>query len=402
MTDEYADIREQVQKLCAQYPGEYWRKLDAERAYPTEFVQALTEAGYLSVLIPEEFGGSGLGITAAAVIMEEIQKSGCNGGACHAQMYTMGTVLRHGSDEQKQKYLPGIASGELRLQAFGVTEPTSGTDTLSLRTTAVKNGDGDYVINGQKIWTSRVEHSDLMMLLARTQSKEEVKKRTDGLSVFIVDMREALGNGLEIKPIRTMINHATTEVFFDDLVIPANSLVGEEGKGFRYILDGMNAERILIAAECIGDARWFVQKATDYANDRQVFGREIGKNQGIQFPIAEAYMQTEAANLMVEHAARVYEVVRAPVRRRIWRNTWLRKPLGKPPICVCRRMADSRSRKSTMLNANSARRGSTKLRRFRTTWCYRSSPNTCSVCRNPIDEHSVFRLSRPFPPPGYP
>ena len=307
MTDEYADIREQVQKLCAQYPGEYWRKLDAERAYPTEFVQALTEAGYLSVLIPEEFGGSGLGITAAAVIMEEIQKSGCNGGACHAQMYTMGTVLRHGSDEQKQKYLPGIASGELRLQAFGVTEPTSGTDTLSLRTTAVKNGDGDYVINGQKIWTSRVEHSDLMMLLARTQSKEEVEKRTDGLSVFIVDMREALGNGLEIKPIRTMINHATTEVFFDDLVIPANSLVGEEGKGFRYILDGMNAERILIAAECIGDARWFVQKATDYANDRQVFGREIGKNQGIQFPIAEAYMQTEAANLMVEHAARVYE-----------------------------------------------------------------------------------------------
>ena len=307
MTDEYADIREQVQKLCSQYPGEYWRKLDAERAYPTEFVRALTEAGYLSVLIPEEFGGSGLGITAAAVIMEEIQKSGCNGGACHAQMYTMGTVLRHGSDEQKQKYLPGIASGELRLQAFGVTEPTSGTDTLSLRTTAVKNGDGDYVINGQKIWTSRVEHSDLMMLLARTQSKEEVKKRTDGLSVFIVDMREALGNGLEIKPIRTMINHATTEVFFDDLVIPENSLVGEEGKGFRYILDGMNAERILIAAECIGDARWFVQKATDYANDRQVFGREIGKNQGIQFPIAEAYMQTEAANLMVEHAARVYE-----------------------------------------------------------------------------------------------
>ena len=307
MTDEYADIREQVQKLCAQYPGEYWRKLDAERAYPTKFVQALTEAGYLSVLIPEEYGGSGLGITAAAVIMEEIQKSGCNGGACHAQMYTMGTVLRHGSDQQKQKYLPGIASGELRMQAFGVTEPTSGTDTLSLRTTAVKNDDGDYVINGQKIWTSRVEHSDLMLLLARTQAKEEVEKRTDGLSVFIVDMRKAVGNGLEIKPIRTMINHATTEVFFDDLVIPADSLVGEEGKGFRYILDGMNAERILIAAECIGDARWFIQKATDYANDRQVFGREIGKNQGIQFPIAEAYMRTEAANLMVEKAARVYE-----------------------------------------------------------------------------------------------
>jgi acyl-CoA dehydrogenase len=307
MTDEYADIREQVQKLCAQYPGEYWRKLDAERAYPTEFVQALTEAGYLSVLIPEEYGGSGLGISAAAVIMEEIQKSGCNGGACHAQMYTMGTVLRHGTDDQKNKYLPGIASGELRLQAFGVTEPTSGTDTLSLRTTAVREGNDGYVINGQKIWTSRAEHSDLMLLLARTTPKEEVEKRTDGLSVFIVDMREALGNGLEIKPIRTMINHATTEVFFDDLKIPADSLVGEEGKGFRYILDGMNAERILIAAECIGDARWFIEKARDYANDRQVFGREIGKNQGIQFPIAEAYMQTEAANLMVEEAARKYE-----------------------------------------------------------------------------------------------
>ena len=307
MTDEYADIREQVQKLCAQYPGEYWRDLDVTRTYPTEFVTALTEAGYLSVLIPEEFGGSGLGISAAAAIMEEIQKSGCNGGACHAQMYTMGTVLRHGTDEQKQKYLPGIAAGELRMQAFGVTEPTSGTDTLSLRTTAVKNDAGDYVVNGQKIWTSRVEHSDLMLLLARTQSKDEVEKRTDGLSVFIVDLRDAVGNGMDIKPIRTMINHATTEVFFDDLVIPANSLVGEEGKGFRYILDGMNAERILIAAECIGDARWFIQKATDYANDRQVFGREIGKNQGIQFPIAEAYMATEAANLMVEKAAAVYE-----------------------------------------------------------------------------------------------
>jgi len=307
MTDEYQEIREQIQKLCAQYPGEYWRELDAKRAYPTEFVTALTEAGYLSVLIPEEFGGSGLSITAAAVIMEEIQKAGCNGGACHAQMYTMGTILRHGTDEQKQKYLPGIASGELRMQAFGVTEPTSGTDTLSLRTTAVKNDAGDYVVNGQKIWTSRVEHSDLMLLLARTQSKDEVEKRTDGLSVFIIDIREAVGNGLEIKPIRTMINHATTEVFFDDLVIPANSLVGEEGKGFRYILDGMNAERILIAAECIGDARWFIKKATDYANERQVFGREIGKNQGIQFPIAEAYMATEAANLMVEKAAAVYE-----------------------------------------------------------------------------------------------
>ena len=307
MTDDYADIREQVQKLCAQYPGEYWRKLDAERAYPTEFVDALTEAGYLSVLIPEEYGGSGLGITAASVIMEEIQKAGCNGAACHAQMYTMGTVLRHGSDAQKQAYLPKIATGELRMQAFGVTEPTSGTDTLSLRTTAVKDGNSGYVINGQKIWTSRAEHSDLMLLLARTTPKDKVEKRTEGLSVFIVDMREAVGNGLEIKPIRTMINHATTEVFFDDLKIPADSLVGEEGKGFRYILDGMNAERILIASECIGDARWFIKTATDYANERSVFGREIGKNQGIQFPIAEAYMQTEAANLMVQEAARKFE-----------------------------------------------------------------------------------------------
>ncbi len=307
MTDEYADIREQVQKLCAQFPGEYWRKLDAERAYPTEFVRALTEAGYLSVLIPEEYGGSGLGITAASVIMEEIQKSGCNGGACHAQMYTMGTVLRHGTEAQKKAYLPGIASGELRMQAFGVTEPTSGTDTLSLRTTAVKDGNAGYVVNGQKIWTSRAEQSDLMLLLARTTPKEEVQKRTEGLSVFIVDMREARGNGLEIRPIRTMINHATTEIFFDDLKIPADSLVGEEGKGFRYILDGMNAERILIASECIGDARWFIRKATDYANERSVFGRQIGKNQGIQFPIAEAYMATEAAALMVAEAARKFE-----------------------------------------------------------------------------------------------
>ena len=311
MTDQesetFPEIREAVRRLCADFPGKYWQALDRERTYPTEFVKALTDAGFLSVLIPEEYGGSGLGLSAATAVLEEIHRSGANGGACHAQMYTMGTVLRHGSDEQKQKYLPGIAAGELRMQAFGVTEPTSGTDTLSLRTTAVKNDAGGYVINGQKIWTSRVEHSDLMLLLARTQSKDEVEKRTDGLSVFLVDLRDAVGNGMDIKPIRTMINHATTEVFFDDLVIPANSLIGEEGKGFRYILDGMNAERILIAAECIGDARWFIKKATDYANDRQVFGREIGKNQGIQFPIAEAYMATEAANLMVEKAAEVYE-----------------------------------------------------------------------------------------------
>ena len=307
MFEEYGEIREAVSRLCNQFGGEYWQEKDTDRAYPTEFVKALTDAGYLSVLIPEEFGGSGLGISAACAIMEEIQKSGGNGGACHAQMYTMGTVLRHGTEEQKQLYLPKIASGELRLQAFGVTEPTSGTDTLSLRTTAVKDGNNGYLVNGQKIWTSRVEHSDLMLLLARTTPREQVEKRTDGLSVFLIDMREAVGNGLTIKPIRTMINHATTEVFFDNLKVPASSLVGEEGKGFRYILSGMNAERILIAAECIGDARWFIDKAKTYANERSVFGRPIGQNQGIQFPIAESYAQTEAADLMVKRSAMLYE-----------------------------------------------------------------------------------------------
>lgn len=307
MVEMYEDIRDAVVKLCDDFPGEYWQETDRERAYPAEFVKALTDNGYLSVLIPEEFGGSGLGITAAAAIMEEIHKSGCNGAACHAQMYTMGSVLRHGSDAQKQEYLPKIATGELRLQAFGVTEPTSGTDTLSLRTTAVKDGNDSYVVNGQKIWTSRAEHSDLMLLLARTTPRDQVEKRTDGLSVFLIDMREALGNGLEIRPIRTMINHATTEIFFDNLRIPADSLIGEEGKGFRYILSGMNAERILIGAECIGDARWFIKKASDYARDRNVFGKPIGQNQGIQFPIAESYAQTEAADLMVKRSAELYE-----------------------------------------------------------------------------------------------
>ena len=307
MPNNYIEIRDAVAKLCAQFPGEYWRNLDRDRSYPTEFVKALTDNGYLSVLIPEEYGGSGLGITAAAAIMEEIHKAGCNGAACHAQMYTMGSVLRFGNDEQKKKYLPKIASGELRLQAFGVTEPTSGTDTLNLRTTAVKGKDNSYIINGQKIWTSRAEHSDLMLLLARTTSRDEVKKRTEGLSVFIVEMGEAIGNGLEIKPIRTMINHATTEIFFDNLRIPESSLIGEEGKGFRYILGGMNAERILIGAECIGDSRWFIDKASNYARERNVFGKPIGQNQGIQFPIAESYTQTEAADLMVKRAAELFE-----------------------------------------------------------------------------------------------
>ena len=304
--DDYADIRSSVRALCARFPGEYWRDLDRERAYPTAFVDALTEAGYLAALIPEEFGGSGLTVSAAAAIMEEVHSTGCNGAACHAQMYTMGTILRHGSPAQKQAYLPGIASGELRLQAFGVTEPTSGTDTLSLRTTARREGDA-YIINGQKIWTSRAEHSDLMLLLARTTPKEQAAKRTDGLSVFLVDMRLAQGAGITINPIRTMMNHATTEVFFDDLRVPAENLVGEEGKGFRYILSGMNTERILIASECIGDAKWFIEKATAYAKSRELFGRPIGQNQGVQFPIARAYAQMRAAELMVHEAARKYE-----------------------------------------------------------------------------------------------
>jgi alkylation response protein AidB-like acyl-CoA dehydrogenase len=303
--DVHASIRSAVRTLCADFPGEYWRKLDRDRGYPTEFVAALTKAGFLAALIPEEYGGSGLPMLAAAAIMEEIHASGCNGGACHAQMYTMGTLLRHGSAEQKAQYLPAIAKGELRLQAFGVTEPTSGTDTLSLRTAAERKGD-IYIVNGQKIWTSRAEHSDLMLLLARTAPREQAKKRTDGLSVFLVDMRKAKGKGLTIRPIRTMMNHATTEVFFDNMPVPAENLIGEEGKGFRYILSGMNAERILIAAECVGDAKWFVAKASSYAKERVVFGRPIGQNQGVQFPIARAYIGMRAAELMVREAANLY------------------------------------------------------------------------------------------------
>jgi alkylation response protein AidB-like acyl-CoA dehydrogenase len=307
--EDLAQIRESVRALCGKFPGEYWRALDRARAYPTEFVAALTKAGFLAALIPEEYGGSGLSMTAAAAIMEEIQASGCNGAACHAQMYTMGTLLRHGSPAQKARWLPAIAAGELRLQAFGVTEPTSGSDTLNLRTTAVREGD-HYIINGQKIWTSRAEHSDLLLLIARTTPREAAKTRTDGLSVFLVDMRLALGTGITINPIRTMMNHATTELFFDDLRVPAENLIGEEGQGFRYILSGMNAERILIAAECIGDAKWFISKATAYAKERIVFGRPIGQNQGVQFPIARAYAQMRAAELMVRSAASLYEAGR--------------------------------------------------------------------------------------------
>jgi alkylation response protein AidB-like acyl-CoA dehydrogenase len=309
--DPHAEIREEVRKLCARFPGEYWRKLDQERGYPTEFVRALTEGGYLGALIPEEYGGAGLPLSAAAAILETVQAEGCNGAACHAQMYIMGTILRHGTDKQKQAYLPKIATGELRLQAFGVTEPTSGTDTTSLRTFAKKEGD-HYVVNGQKVWTSRAEHSDLMLLLARTTPRDQAAKRTDGLSTFIVDMREALGKGLTIRPIRTMMNHNSTEVFFDNMIVPAENLVGIEGRGFRYILDGMNAERLLIAAECIGDAKWFLQKATAYARDRRVFGRPIGQNQGIQFPLARAYAQMRAAELMVHAGCAKFEAGQTP------------------------------------------------------------------------------------------
>ena len=304
--ETFSDIREGIRRLCARFPGAYWQELDAERRYPTEFVTALAGEGWLSVLIPEEYGGSGLGLAAATAVLEEVHRSGCNGGAAHAQMYTMGTLLRHGSEEQKARYLPKIASGELRLQAFGVTEPTSGTDTTRIRTFAKRDGD-DYVVNGQKIWISRAEHSDLMVLLVRTTPREECAKPTDGISVLLVDMREAVGNGLTIRPIRTMLNHATTELFFDDLRVPAENLIGEEGKGFRYILSGMNAERILIASECIGDARFFIDRASAYAKDRSVFGRPIGQNQGIQFPIARAYVQTTAAAAMVDKAAALFD-----------------------------------------------------------------------------------------------
>jgi alkylation response protein AidB-like acyl-CoA dehydrogenase len=305
MKETFDDVRAAVRALCAGFPGSYWQDLDARRAYPEAFVRALTEAGFLAALIPQDYGGSGLGLAAACAIMEEIQKSGCNGGACHAQMYTMGTILRHGSPQQKADFLPRIAQGELRLQAFGVTEPTSGTDTSRIRTTAVKDG-SVYVVNGQKVWTSRAEHSDLLLLLARTAPRDPARPHA-GMSVFLIDIAEARSAGLSLRPIRAMMNHHACEVFFDNLRIPASSLIGTEGEGFRYILDGMNAERILIAAECIGDARWFIDKARLYAAERQVFGRPIGQNQGVQFPIARAYAATEAAALMVERAAQLFD-----------------------------------------------------------------------------------------------
>ncbi|MCA3747493.1 acyl-CoA dehydrogenase family protein [Phenylobacterium sp.] len=304
--ETFPEIREAVRRLCAGFPGEYWREKDRDRAYPGEFVRALTESGFLSVLIPEAYGGSGLGLGAAIAVLEEVHRSGCNGGASHAQMYTMGTLLKHGSEAQKRAYLPAIASGELRLQAFGVTEPGAGTDTTRITTFARRDGD-HYIVRGQKIWISRAEHSDLMVLLCRTTAREDAARPSDGMSVLLVDMRQAVGNGLTIRPIRTMLNHASTELFFDDLRVPVESLIGEEGQGFRYILDGMNAERILIAAECIGDAKFFIDRASAYAREREVFGRPIGQNQGVQFPIARAHVQTSAADLMVRHAADLFD-----------------------------------------------------------------------------------------------
>lgn len=306
VTESHMELRQALRKVCRKFPDEYWRKLDAQNAYPEEFVQVLTDAGYLGALIPEEYGGSGLSLTEASVIMEEINRSGANAGACHAQMYTMGTLLRHGSERQKKEYLPKIADGSLRLQAFGVTEPNTGSDTTQLRTTARREGD-KYVVNGQKVFISRAEYSDLMILLVRTTPLSEVKKRTEGLSVLLVDLKAAIGNGITIRPIRTMMNHATTELFIDDLNVPLENLIGEEGKGFRYILDGMNAERILIASECIGDGYWFIKRATDYANQRVVFNRPIGQNQGIQFPIAKAYINLQAAQLMCQRAAQLFD-----------------------------------------------------------------------------------------------
>jgi acyl-CoA dehydrogenase len=308
--DAYQELRDAIRDLCAQFPPEYFRRIDQERGYPEAFVDALTKAGWLAALIPQEYGGSGLGLTEASVIMEEINRAGGNSGACHGQMYNMGTLLRHGSDEQKRRYLPKIASGELRLQSMGVTEPTTGTDTTKIKTTAVKQGDR-YVVNGQKVWISRVQHSDLMILLARTTPLAEVRKKSEGMSVFIVDLRDAIGHGLSVRPIVNMVNHETNELFLDNLEIPAENLIGQEGMGFRYILDGLNAERTLIAAECIGDGYWFIDKVTKYANERIVFDRPIGQNQGVQFPIAKAYINVEAANLMRFKACALFDAQKA-------------------------------------------------------------------------------------------
>ena len=398
MTDElristgldYPEIRDSVSKVCAAFPGAYWRKLEEDLAYPTEFVTALTEAGYLSALIPEQYGGSGMPLRAAAVILETIHASGCNAGACHAQMYTMGTVLRHGSETQKQKYLPQIASGALRLQAFGVTEPTTGTDTTKLKTRAVRDGDS-YVINGQKVWTSRALHSDLMLLLARTTPQEEVKKKSEGLSVFLIDIRSSLGHGMQIQPLKAMVNHHATEVFFDNLRIPADTLIGDEGKGLKYILDGMNAERILVSSEAIGDARWFTKTSVAYVNGRRVFDRPIGQNQGVQFPIARDMRKLKRPIWCCAARLRASPLVCLAATTPTWANCSPRTQHGTQPKPACKATAASALHASTMSNASGARRGCSRLRRSRPIWCSRISANIFSACRARFERAAVSR-----------
>ncbi len=358
-------LRDAVRSVCAGFDDGYWRELDAQHGYPDRFVAALTEAGFLAALIPEEYGGAGLGLDAAAIILEEINRSGGNAAVCHAQMYTMGTLLRHGSGEQKARYLPDIARGALRLQAFGVTEPGAGSDTTKIRTTAVRTGDR-YRIDGQKVWMSRAEHSDLMILLARTTPLADVQRKSDGLSVFLVDMRGAVGNGITIRPIATMMNHATTEVFFDGLEIPADALIGEEGRGFRYILDGMNAERILIAAECVGDGRWFVERGARYAREREVFGRPIAANQGIAFPHERTSTSKRLTSCGATRRRSSWQRSRA-ARKPIWPSCSPPMHHGKRPTSACRRMGAMASPWSTTSNGSSARRGSTKSRPSRPT-----------------------------------
>lgn len=362
----YVDIRDGIRDLCRQFPDEYFRKIDEQRGYPEEFVDALTRAGWLAALIPQDYGGSGLGLAEASVIMEEINRCGGNSGACHGQMYNMGTLLRHGSDEQKSRYLPKIASGELRLQSMGVTEPTTGTDTTKIKTTAVRRSDR-YVINGQKVWISRVQHSDLMILLARTTPLAEVKKKSEGMSIFIVDLRAAVDHGLTVRPIPNMVNHETAELFFENLEVPAENLIGKEGQGFKYILDGLNAERTLIAAECIGDAYWFIDRVTKYVKERIVFGRPIGQNQGVQFPVAEAYIEVEAANLMRYEACRLFDA-REPCGAQANMAKYLAaKARGKQPTRACSSTAASVSPASTTSSASSARPACTRWRRSRPT-----------------------------------
>ena len=393
LTDEQKALKTAVGDLCKQYPAEYWRDLDTRREYPEAFVNELTKVGYLAVLIPDEYGGGGLGIMEAALILEEINRSGGNAGACHAQMYIMGTVLRHGSEAQKREFLPKLATGELRLQAFGVTEPNAGSDTTKLQTTAVRKDDR-YVVNGQKMFISRVLQSDLMLLLARTTSVDQVKKKTDGLSVFLIDIRALKGKGLDVRPLRMMMNHSTNALFFDNMEIPASSLIGQEGKGFSYILDGMNAERILVASDSLGDARWFIERAVAYSSQRVIFGKPIGANQGVQFPIAKAHVNIEAADLMRTKAARLFDGGHPCGPEANMASTWPRRPRSRRAALASTATAATASRRSTTSSASSASRGSTGPRPSITIWSWPTSGSTSSACPGPIEG------SPPSPPRG--